>query len=77
MVEHVKSGFRGRRGSLIAAEFRVQELEYHAADLARELCRLRAAALDVLHALPEDKGPALKRLRLEMASRGQHRQVVA
>lgn len=77
MVASVNSGFRTRRGSLLAAEFRVLEMRDQVADLSRELARLRGAALDVLHALPEDKGAALKRLRLEMASRGQHRARVA
>jgi phage host-nuclease inhibitor protein Gam len=48
-------------------------LRAHVADLSRELARLRAAAMDVLHALPEDQGPALHRLKYEMAGRGQRR----
>lgn len=69
----VKSGARPRQGSLIAAEFRALELGDQVRDLSRELARLRGAALDVLRALPEDKGEALRRLRLEMAGRGFHR----
>lgn len=78
--EGVRSGFRTHstpQAQRIAAEFRALELRDQVADLARELARLRGAALDVLHALPEDKGEALKRLRLEMAGRGQHRERVA
>lgn len=77
MASSVKSGGRPRAGSLLSAEFRVLELRDQVADLARELARLRGAALDVLHALPEDKGSALRRLRQEMAGRGQHRERVA
>lgn len=69
----VKSGGRPRAGSLLSAEFRVLQLQDQVRDLSRELARLRAASMDVLHALPEDRGPALQRLRLEMAGRGSWR----
>ena len=62
-----------RTGTLLAAEFRVLQLQDQVRDVSRELSRLRAAAMDVLHALPEDRGPALSRLRLEMAGRGSWR----
>lgn len=76
MPSSVHSGFRGRstpQAQRLAAEFRAQELEDRVRDLSRELARLRGAAMDVLHALPEDQGPALHRLKYEMAGRGQRR----
>lgn len=73
MTNVVKSGGRPRAGSLLAAEFRVLELRDQVADLSRELSRLRAACIDVLHALPEDKPLALHRLKYEMAGRGVRR----
>ena len=69
----VKSGGRSRPDSLLSAEFRVLQLQDQVRDVSRELARLRAGAMDVLHALPEDRGPALSRLRLEMAGRGSWR----
>jgi len=55
---------------LTTAQFRVIEARREIATIAGDLSRLRAAAGDVLHALPEDRGPALRRLRFEMAGRG-------
>lgn len=69
----VKSGGRPRAGALLAAEFRVMQLQDQVRDLSRELARLRGCAMDVLHALPEDRGPALCKLRAEMAGRGSWR----
>lgn len=75
-MARVRSGYRSR-AQRMEAEFRALALADQVHDLGRELSRLRAAALDVLHALPEDRGPALSLLRLEMARRGQHRAAVA
>lgn len=61
---------RTRASETLAAEFRAQDAKIEVERLSRELARLRGAAIDVLHALPEDKAPALRRLRLEMAARG-------
>ena len=69
----IKGRGRPRPGSLLEAEFRVMQMQDQVRDVSRELARLRAAAMDVLHALPEERGPALSRLRLEMAGRGSWR----
>ena len=71
----VRSGFQSRSGTAarMVAEFRALELRDQVRDLASDLSRLRAVAGDVLHALPEDKPAALRRLRLEMAGRGSRR----
>jgi len=65
-VSIVKSGYRSRAAHMGAA-FRLQDARLALDALARDHARLLAAAGD---ALPEDRGPALRRLRLEMAGRG-------
>lgn len=79
MPDHVKSGYRGRpdRSSILAVEFRAQALADQVKDLTRDLVRLRAAARDVLEALPSDQGAALVRLRHELARHPSHREAAA
>jgi len=72
-AHRVATGRARLLAQLNTAEFRLIEARREVTTIAGDLSRLRAAAMDVLRALPEDRGPALRRLRFEMAGRGSRR----